>query len=74
MLVATISSLVLETDIGGLSVLHFFQAKSEALTLCDLDIYAAREFKEEVLEHLKVDEGYMVMMTAIHKVDYIPLQ
>ncbi|KAG1797051.1 uncharacterized protein HD556DRAFT_1306747 [Suillus plorans] len=44
--------------IAGSSALHLFQAKSEALALQDLDIYATQEFEETLLEHFKGKEGY----------------
>ncbi|KAG2084535.1 uncharacterized protein F5147DRAFT_659799 [Suillus discolor] len=56
--------------IAGSSALHLFQAKSEALELQDLDVYAMQEFEGTLLEHFKDKEGYKGPKSIARKKEY----
>ncbi|KAG1884137.1 hypothetical protein F4604DRAFT_1538133, partial [Suillus subluteus] len=58
------------TVISGLSALHLFQAKSGAIAVKDMDIYATHEFEEEILNHFKEQEGYEVTLISHRKTEY----
>ncbi|KAG1875263.1 hypothetical protein C8R48DRAFT_543622, partial [Suillus tomentosus] len=58
------------TVISGSSALHLFQAKSTAITLQDMDIYAMHEFEEKILSHLKEKEGYKEGLKTKRKAEY----
>ncbi|KAG1811918.1 hypothetical protein EV424DRAFT_1302830, partial [Suillus variegatus] len=58
------------TVISGSSMLHLFQAKSAAITLRDMDIYATHEFEGEILSHLKEKEGYKEDLKTERKAEY----
>ncbi|KAG2030226.1 hypothetical protein BDR03DRAFT_1017356 [Suillus americanus] len=58
------------TVISGSSALHLFQAKSGAVAVKDMDIYATHEFEEEMLNHFKTQEGYKVTLISHQKTEY----
>ncbi|KAG2028953.1 hypothetical protein BDR03DRAFT_824753, partial [Suillus americanus] len=59
-----------KTMISRSSALHLFQAKSGAVAVKDMDIYATHEFEEEILNHFKTQEGYKVTLISHRKTEY----